>query len=86
VSLVAAELERHGLATVAIRFRRSEAESLPPRALRAQFRHGFPDDPVGAPGRLLGMVEAAVDLLEEAETGPALVSYHEADAGRRADS
>ena len=83
MSLVATELERHGLATVAIRFRRSATESLPPRALQAQFRYGFPDDPVGTPGRLLGMVEAAVNLLEEAEIGPALVSYREPDASGR---
>ena len=85
MSLVATELERHGIATVAIRFRRPATESLPPRALLAQFRHGFPDDPAGAPGRLLGMVEAAVNLLEEAETGPALVRYREADAAGRED-
>jgi len=85
VSLVATELERHGLATVAIRFRRRATESLPPRALQAQFRHGFPDDPAGTPGRLLALVGAAVSLLEEAQAGPTLVDYREAEATSRGD-
>ncbi len=85
MSLVATELEGNGFATVAIRFRRSATESLPPRALQAQFRHGFPDDPVSTPGRLLAMVEAAVNLLEEADTDPVLVSYGEACATDRGD-
>ena len=85
MSLVATELERNGVTTVAIRFKRRTTESLPPRALQAQFRYGFPDDPVGTPGRLLAMVEGAVSLLEEAKTGPALATYLEADAGSRED-
>ena len=80
MSLVATELERHGFPTVAIRFRRKATESLPPRALLAQFRHGFPGDPPNDPGRLLSLMEAAVCLLEDAETGPALRDY--APAGR----
>jgi len=79
VSLVATELERQGLPTAAIRFRRSATESLPPRALQARFRYGFPDDPAGAPGRLLAMVEAAVDLLDRPGTGPVLAGYEERD-------
>jgi hypothetical protein len=75
VSLVAIELERHGLPTVAIRFKHRATESLPPRALLAQFRHGFPDDPPNDPGRLLSMMDAAVCLLADAETGPTLREY-----------
>ena len=75
MSLVASELERHGLPTVAIHFKRRATESLPPRALLAQFRHGFPNDPPGDPGRLLSMMEAAVRLLEEAGSAPALRDY-----------
>jgi hypothetical protein len=75
VSLVATEIERHGFPTVAIRFKRKATESLPPRALLAQFRHGFPNDPANDPGRLLGMMEAALRLLEDAGTGPALRDY-----------
>ena len=79
MSLVATELERHGLPTVAIRFKRRATESLPPRALLAQFRHGFPHDPPNDPGRLLGMMEAALCLLEGAESGPALRDYARTD-------
>ncbi len=75
MSLVATELERHGFPTVAIRFKRTTTESLPPRALLAQFRHGFPDDPANDPGRLLSLMETALCLLEGAESGPALRDY-----------
>jgi hypothetical protein len=80
VSLVATELERHGLPTVAIRFKRKAAESLPPRALLAQFRHGFPNDPANDPGRLRSMMEAAVSLFEEAGSQPILRAYGPAGA------
>ena len=83
MSLVASELERCGLPTVAIRFKRKAAESLPPRALLAQFRHGFPDDPANDPGRLLSMMETAVSLLEDADDGPALREYGHLDADDR---
>jgi hypothetical protein len=85
VSLVANELERHGFPTVAFRFKRRATESLPPRALLAQFRHGFPSDPPNDPGRLLGMMEAALRLLEDAETGPALRDHASVDPARRDD-
>jgi hypothetical protein len=76
VSLVGTELERRGFPTVALRFRREAAEKpQPPRALLARFRHGFPRDPPNDPGRLLSMLEAAVRLLEDAETGPTLRDY-----------
>ena len=80
MSLVANELERHSLPTVAIRFKRKAAETLPPRALLAQFRHGFPDDPPNDPGRLLSMMEAALSLLEDADNGPALRAFEPADS------
>ena len=83
MSLVAIELERHGLPTVAIRFKRRVTESLPPRALLAQFRHGFPNDPPNDPGRLLSMMEAAMRLLEDAGTGPALREHAHIDPGER---
>ena len=79
MSLVATELERHGLPTVAIRFKRRTTESLPPRALLGQFRHGFPNDPPNDPGRLLSMMDDALCLFEDAETGPALRDYARTD-------
>jgi hypothetical protein len=83
VSLVANEIERHGFPTVAIRFKRQATESLPPRALLAQFRHGFPNDPANDPGRLLSMMEAALRLLEDAGTGPALRDCARTDSANR---
>ena len=66
VGLVAAELERQGLATVAIQLRRFVAERVrPPRALVVPFRHGYPlDAPNDAP-RQHAVIEAARRLLED---------------------
>jgi hypothetical protein len=86
VSLVATELERHGFATVAIRFKRRSVEKLrPPRALLARFRHGFPRDPPNDPGRLLAMMEAALCLLEDSEVGPTFRDYRDIETGDRKD-
>ncbi len=74
---MARELERQGLPTVAIRFKRKASETLPPRAVLAQFRHGFPADPQNHPGRLLTMMEAALLLAEEASAGPAMRDFPE---------
>ena len=82
---MANELERHGFPTVAIRFKHRAATSLPPRALLAQFRHGFPTDPPNDPGRLLSMMEAAMCLLEDAEIGPVLRDHAEFERGNRKD-
>jgi hypothetical protein len=77
VSLVAAELERRGIATVVLQLLRFVAEQVrPPRALAVPFRHGFPlgapDDPV----RQRRVLEAALRLLEEPGAGgPVLWDY-----------
>ncbi len=71
VSLVAAELERRGIATVAIQLLRVVAERVrPPRALFAPFRHGYP---LGAPldaARQHAVIEAALRVLEISEPRP----------------
>jgi hypothetical protein len=77
VGLVAAELERQGIATVAIQLLRFVAERVrPPRALFVPFRHGYP---LGAPcdARLQhAVLEAVLRLLEDpALTPPALVDF-----------
>ena len=76
VSLVGAECERRGVATVTIQLLREVAEAVrPPRALLVPFPHGFP---LGAPGDPAGqraVVEAALGLLVRKElTPPALVA------------
>lgn len=77
VSLVGAELERQGIATVAIQLLREVAEKVrPPRALWVPFPHGYPlDRPLDA-GRQHRVIEAALRLLEEpAARPPVLVDF-----------
>jgi D-proline reductase (dithiol) PrdB len=77
VGLVAAELERRGVATVALQLLRVVAEQVrPPRALFLPFPHGHPLDAPDDPARQHAVLEAALRLLEDpALTPPALVDY-----------
>ena len=71
MGLVAAELERQGIATVTIQLLRDVAERVrPPRALFVPFRHGFPLDAAGSPDRQHAVLEAALRILEDAEGPP----------------
>ncbi|MEX1245899.1 MAG: hypothetical protein WEB59_06395 [Thermoanaerobaculia bacterium] len=71
VCLVAAELERQGISTVAIQLLRSVAERVrPPRALFVPFRHGYPLDAPGEPERQRSVLEAAFRMLEDPDLGP----------------
>ena len=71
VSLVAAELERQGIATVAIQLLRVVAKRVrPPRALFVPFRHGYPLDVPLDPARRHAVIEAALRLLESSELRP----------------
>lgn len=77
VCLVAAELERQGIATVAIQLLREVALRVrPPRALFVPFRHGHP---LGEPHRPAGqraVLEAALRMLEDPTLEPpALLDY-----------
>ncbi|HUI25060.1 MAG TPA: hypothetical protein VL403_03160 [Candidatus Kryptonia bacterium] len=75
--LVAAELERHGIATVAVVLLREVAERVrPPRALFVPFRHGYPLDAPNDPERQIAVIEAALALLEDlSAVAPVLVDY-----------
>jgi hypothetical protein len=77
VSLVAAELERRGIATVAIQLLRKVAEKVrPPRALFVPFRHGYPLDTPLDPARQHAVIEAALRVLEIPDLPPpVLVDY-----------
>ena len=77
VSLMAAELERQGIATVAIVLLREVAEKVrPPRALFVPFRHGFPLDTPGDPERQRAVLEALLRMLEDPGlTAPALADF-----------
>ena len=79
VGLVAAELERQGVATVALQLLRVVAERVrPPRALFIPFRHGYPLGAPHDPARQHAVLEAALRMLEDpALTPPLLVDYAE---------
>lgn len=76
VSLISAELERRGIATVCIMLLREVAERVrPPRALSVPYPHGYP---LGAPhdAELQNRVmRSALALLEREGPGPLLVDY-----------
>jgi hypothetical protein len=71
VGLVAAELERQGIATVALQLLREVTEQVrPPRALILPFKHGYPLDKPNDPVRQHAVIEAALQLLEQPADGP----------------
>ena len=77
MSLVAAELERQGISTVAIQLLRRVAEKVrPPRALAVPFRHGYP---LGAPDdaeQQQAVILAAFQMLEDPNLQPpAILDY-----------
>ena len=75
VGLVAAELERRGIASVAIQLLREVALRVrPPRALFVPFPHGYPLGSPEDPARQHAVLDAALRLLEREDlTPPALV-------------
>ena len=79
MGLVAAELERQGISTVAIQLLREIAERVrPPRALWVPFPHGYPLAAPDDPARQRAVIEVALRLLEEpAPTPPVLRDYVE---------
>jgi hypothetical protein len=79
VGLVAAEIERRGISTVAIQLLRRVAEKVrPPRALWVPFRHGYPLDAPDDPQRQMAVIEAALQVLEDQHlTPPAIVDFEQ---------
>ena len=79
VGLIAAELERQGIATVALQLLREVAERVrPPRSLLLPFRHGYPLHEPGRPASQSAVLEAALRLLEDERLRPpALVALEE---------
>ena len=82
VGLVAAELERQGISTVAIQLLREVAERVrPPRALCVPFPHGYPLGAAGDAKLQHAVIEAALRMLEDpALRPPALADF--APSGR----
>ena len=81
VGLVAAELERRGIATVAINLLRTVAERVrPPRALSVPFRHGYPLGRPHDPDIQHAVLDAALRLLEDENAGPPTLTDFEASS------
>lgn len=77
VSLVAAELERRGIATVVIQLLREVADKMrPPRALAVPFRHGFPLDSPNDAEAQKRVMRAALSLFVRGNP-PVLADYAE---------
>jgi hypothetical protein len=76
VSLIAAELERRGIATVCIMLLREIAERMrPPRALCVPYPHGYP---LGAPHDAelqKNVMRAALRMLEREGAAPMIDDY-----------
>ncbi|MEN8184838.1 MAG: hypothetical protein ABFS46_20140 [Myxococcota bacterium] len=71
MGLIAAELERQGIATVALQLLREAARAVrPPRALFVPFRHGYPLEAPADPTRQRAIVERALALLEDPSLVP----------------
>lgn len=86
VGLVAAELERQGISTVAIQLLREVAQRVrPPRALFVPFRHGCPLDAPGDPVRQHAVIEAALRLLEDESAQPPALADFGAPPARSAE-
>lgn len=74
VSLIAAEIERRGIVTVAIQFLREVAERVrPPRALVVPFPHGYPLDQPNEPARQRVILERALDLAADPNAIPPVI-------------
>ncbi|MFI5395771.1 MAG: hypothetical protein ACHQ9S_09585 [Candidatus Binatia bacterium] len=75
--LVAAEIERQGIATVVIQLLREVAERVrPPRAVFVPFRHGHPLGEPNDPALQHAVIAAALRLLEDQSLSPpALADY-----------
>ena len=77
MGLVAAELERQDISTVAIQLLRSVAEKVrPPRALVVPFRHGYPLGKPDDAKQQHAVIAAALRMLENPNLQPpAIVDY-----------
>ncbi len=77
MGLVAAAIERRGIATVAIQLLKPVAQKVrPPRGMWVPFKHGYPLDTPNDPARQQAVIEAALQLLEDPRLQPpVLVDY-----------
>ena len=82
MGLVAAELERQGISTVAIQLLRSVAEKVrPPRALVVPFRHGYPLGKPDDAKQQHAVIAAALRMLENPNLQPPAIVDYESEKG-----
>lgn len=81
MGLVALELERVGIATVALQLLHAAAEQTrPPRALWAPFWRGYALGDPKEPGEARAVLEAALAMLEDSSLRPpAFREFHAGD-------
>lgn len=76
VSLIAAEIERRGIATVCVILFREVAEKVrPPRALFVPFAHGYPLGQPHDAALQRDVITQALAMLEREERGPVIEDY-----------
>ena len=74
VGLVAAELERQGISTVALQLLREVAAAVrPPRSLFVPYPHGLPLGEPGDSSLQRAILMAALSLLEDPELRPGAI-------------
>lgn len=79
MSLAGAELERQGIATVAIVLLEKVARKVrPPRALWVPFPHGYPLGAPDDPDLQHRVIHAALALLEDPDAVPPVLARFEA--------
>ena len=82
MGLVAAELERQDISTVAIQLLRSVAEKVrPPRALVVPFRHGYPLGKPDDAKQQHAVIAAALRMLENPNLQPPAIVDYESEKG-----
>jgi hypothetical protein len=75
VSLIAAEIERRGIATVCIMLLREVAEKVrPPRSLVVPFPHGYPLGEPHDAGLQRDVMRAALEMLPRSDV-PVIADY-----------
>ena len=82
MGLVAAELERQGISTVAIQLLRSVAEKVrPPRSLVVPFRHGYPLGKPDDTKQQQEVIAAALRMLDDPNLQPPAIEDYEPEKG-----
>ena len=76
VSLIAAEIERRGIATVCLILLREIAEKVrPPRALAVPFPHGYPLGKPNDAALQRDVITQALAMVEQEGGGPLIEDY-----------